>query len=89
MSEQSREISDAVRQAAASGRKIEAIKILRGETGLGLKEAKDIVDALDNNQVPGAIAGAEMQEEGGASGFIKMVAVIIALVIAYSFFFVD
>lgn len=28
-------------------RKIEAIKVLRGATGLGLKEAKDVVDELE------------------------------------------
>jgi large subunit ribosomal protein L7/L12 len=28
------------------GRKIEAIKLVRGRTGLGLKEAKDLVDRL-------------------------------------------
>ena len=31
---------------AAAGQKIQAIKRLREETGLGLKEAKDIVDRL-------------------------------------------
>jgi ribosomal protein L7/L12 len=35
-------IEDLVR----AGRKIEAIKLLRVETGLGLKEAKDQIDAL-------------------------------------------
>ncbi|MBK8285400.1 MAG: ribosomal protein L7/L12 [Ahniella sp.] len=30
-----------------SGQKIEAIKRLREQTGLGLKECKDLVDALD------------------------------------------
>jgi len=35
-----------VRQLAAAGQKIEAIKMLREETNMGLKEAKDAVDAL-------------------------------------------
>ncbi len=39
-------ISLRVRQLAAAGRKIEAIKMLREETNMGLKEAKDAVDAL-------------------------------------------
>jgi ribosomal protein L7/L12 len=38
--------SEAVRQLAAQGNKIAAIKLLRDETGLGLKEAKAIVDRL-------------------------------------------
>jgi ribosomal protein L7/L12 len=35
-----------VESLVRSGRKIEAIKLLREQTGLGLKEAKDQVDAL-------------------------------------------
>jgi ribosomal protein L7/L12 len=31
----------------AAGRKVEAIKLLRERTGLGLKEAKDAIEALD------------------------------------------
>jgi ribosomal protein L7/L12 len=38
--------SPAVRQLALQGNKIAAIKLLRDETGLGLKQAKDIVDRL-------------------------------------------
>jgi large subunit ribosomal protein L7/L12 len=39
-------VSDEVRILAASGKKINAIKLVREQTGLGLKEAKDIVDRL-------------------------------------------
>ncbi len=35
-----------VHSLAAAGRKIEAIKLYREVTGLGLKEAKDAVDAM-------------------------------------------
>lgn len=38
-------LSAGVRQLADDGRKIEAIKLHREETGLGLKEAKDAVEA--------------------------------------------
>ncbi|BBX91284.1 ribosomal protein L7/L12 [Mycolicibacterium boenickei] len=38
--------SQMVRQLALQGQKIAAIKLLRDETGLRLKEAKDIVDRL-------------------------------------------
>lgn len=38
--------SERVRQLADSGRKIEAIKVHREETGLGLAEAKRVVDGL-------------------------------------------
>lgn len=37
-----------VRKLAAEGNKIEAIKAVREHTGLGLKEAKDYVDAIPN-----------------------------------------
>lgn len=39
-------ISPEVRQLAMQGKKIQAIKVLREQTGLGLKESKDIVDRL-------------------------------------------
>jgi ribosomal protein L7/L12 len=40
-------ILDEVRRLTDSGQKIEAIKHLREATGLGLTEAKEIVDSLD------------------------------------------
>jgi ribosomal protein L7/L12 len=40
-------VLDEVRRLAESGQKIEAIKHLREATGLGLTEAKEIVDSLD------------------------------------------
>lgn len=39
-------VSDEVRALVAANRRIEAIKMLRTQTGLGLKEAKDVVDSL-------------------------------------------
>ena len=39
-------VSNEVRHLAATGQKIQAIKRLREETGLGLKEAKDMVERL-------------------------------------------
>ena len=39
-------VSEMVRQLALGGNKIAAIKLLRDETGLGLREAKDVVDGL-------------------------------------------
>lgn len=36
-----------IQEALLHGNKIEAIKLYRGQTGLGLKEAKDAVDALE------------------------------------------
>jgi len=42
-------------QAIKQGRKIEAIKLLREHTGLGLKESKEWIDAHER-QHPGSIA---------------------------------
>lgn len=36
-----------IESAVAAGRKIEAIKLLRDATGMGLKESKDAVDAME------------------------------------------
>ena len=48
----SQELSEAQRQAVQNtlfaGRKIEAIKLLREATGLGLKEAKDLAEAMES-----------------------------------------
>lgn len=40
------QVSPAVRRLAMDGKKLEAIKALVEETGMGLKDAKDIVDRL-------------------------------------------
>jgi ribosomal protein L7/L12 len=53
--------SGEVMEALRSGNKIEAIKRMRANTGLGLKEAKEAVDALEGNfsveQRPGLAPG--------------------------------
>jgi len=40
------DVSDEVKKLVKQGKKIEAIKLIREQTGLGLKEAKDLVDRL-------------------------------------------
>ena len=40
-----------INELLAKNNKIEAIKVLRGATGLGLKESKDVVDAFQNDDV--------------------------------------
>lgn len=49
-------------ELVSTGRKIEAIKLLRERAGLGLKEAKDQIDALEasiNRSVAGKVAAPE------------------------------
>ena len=44
--QRAQQMSDEVRRLATTGKKIEAIKMLREKSGIGLKEAKDLVDRL-------------------------------------------
>ena len=48
-------VSDAVKGLLKKGRKIEAIKQFRTETGLCLKDAKDILDAVDVSKSDGVV----------------------------------
>ncbi len=41
-----------VRQLVSDGQKIEAIKLVRQQTNLGLKEAKDAVEAIERGETP-------------------------------------
>ena len=82
-------VSDDVIAALDSGRPIEAVKLLRQETGLGLKEAKDVIDALAQERRGKSQLTTSMPEEGGASGLIKLLLVIAVLLAGYSYFFAD
>ena len=44
--QRAQQMSEEVRRLAATGKKGEAVKLLREKSGLGLKEAKDLVDRL-------------------------------------------
>jgi ribosomal protein L7/L12 len=46
MGEPKSSVTEMVRQLALQGNKIAAIKLLRDETGMGLREAKNAVDRL-------------------------------------------
>ena len=82
------EVSDAVIAAVDAGKKIEAVKILREETGLGLAEAKDVIDALVRaRRDESPVEQPRLVEEGGAGGMIKMVVAIIVILVAYFYFF--
>jgi ribosomal protein L7/L12 len=43
---------DHIRQLVQDGKKIDAIKFVREQTGLGLKEAKDAVEAIERGESP-------------------------------------
>ncbi|MFZ0455907.1 MAG: ribosomal protein L7/L12 [Ignavibacteriaceae bacterium] len=46
------QLSSAVKEELKNGDKIEAIKMLREETGLNLKEAKELIETEFNNRTP-------------------------------------
>ena len=80
-------ISDDVIAAIDADRKIEAIKILREETGTGLADAKHLVDRLARERQGQATPAPAMSEEGGASGMLRMVVVIAVILGVYFYFF--
>jgi hypothetical protein len=84
--EQQFTFSEQVLAAVDAGRKIEAIKILREETGIGLADAKHAIDALFRERRNDPVIAAGMTEEGGAGGMIKMI-VVIAIVLGVYFYF--
>ena len=86
MDEQQFTFSEEVLAAVDAGRKIEAIKILREKTGIGLADAKHAIDALSRERRNDPVIAAGMTEEGGAGGMIKMI-VIIAIVLGVYFYF--
>ena len=48
----SNDLNEAARTLLAQGKKIHAIKLVRERSGIGLKEAKDYVDALEAGDMP-------------------------------------
>ena len=87
MDEQQFSFSEDVIAAVDNGRKIEAIKLLREETGLGLADAKHAIDALARERRNDPEIAANMTEEGGAGGMIKMIVVIAIILAAYFYYF--
>ena len=73
-------------QALARGDKIGAIKLVRAETGLGLKEAKDWVDAkVPPMRAPTGLSPGEVPRGGDtALGWIVVILAVIA--VAYGIF---
>jgi len=84
MEEKDRRYSQAVLRAIDAGRKIDAIKLLREETGLGLKEAKQEIDQLAIIRRP---ESATLPEQGGAGAVVIIAVVGLVLFAVYRFFF--
>jgi hypothetical protein len=80
------QLSPEIYQLLAAGRKVEAIKLIREETGLGLAEARELVDALSGYEGPVDTPPPMMTEEGGAGGLMAIVIASLLAFLVYVFF---
>ena len=80
------EIPPEVLAAISSGNKVEAIRLVREHTGLGLGQAKRIVDALErrhNETSSGSMPG--FTEVGGSRGLAVIVVACVVAWLLYQF----
>ena len=71
--------------ALEQGKTIEAIKIIRQESGLGLKESKDLVDAYLKGR-PDLQRRLEVVQTEARQGFVKWLVIFLALAAAAAYF---
>ena len=71
-----------VQEALDQGNKIEAVRRLRGLTGMGLKEAKDAVEGEIDNAGPGASDGLSPGQVRGSSGLWRWLVALAVLGLA-------
>jgi ribosomal L7/L12-like protein len=79
-------LSEAAISALQLGNKIEAIKHVRVEQGIGLKEAKDLVEAYLRTQPAFQSTLAAKQTQIKQSGLLWLVALIGFALLLYFFF---
>lgn len=75
-----------VLQAVRDGRKIEAIKLLREATGLGLAHAKVLVDRAARQHAPGHSFPAMREADNGLPRLLKSLLFVLLLFGAYHYF---
>ena len=75
-----------VLQAIQSGNKIEAIKLLREQTGLGLKEAKDAVEAMPKRKAGGSAHFPTIEKPKAGNAVWWLVGAVALAFWAYYFF---
>lgn len=78
-------LSEAVVAAIRQGRKIEAIKLLREETGLGLKESKEAVEAYEHRH-PAMASQAGPKADSTFGRLLVIAALVAAAVAIYRYF---
>lgn len=69
-------------QAMRDGRKIEAIRLLREQTGMGLKDAKDAVEALPVEAMPLSALESQVRQSSRGTA-VWMLVIAIVLVVAF------
>lgn len=78
-------LPESVLLALQGGNKIDAVRLLRQATGLGLKEARDAVDSFEQGAKPRSdeIAPGEISRKSGVIWWV--VAAIVIAAVAYQF----
>ena len=71
--------------ALEQGQTIEAIKIVRLERGLGLKESKDLVDAYLKSR-PDLQRRLEAAQAESRQGFVRWLVIFLALAVVAAYF---
>lgn len=80
-------ISEAVLNEIKRGRKIQAIKLFRNENGVGLKEAKEAVDAyITNNSEAKEAFDANKPSGLSQEGILRFTILVIVLFAVYLWF---
>ena len=72
--------------AIAQGRKIEAIKILRESTGLGLANAKVLVERAWRTHGPEKPIKSFADQRPGLSSLVKLLSMLFLFLVAYYFY---
>ena len=80
------ELPPEVVEAIKSGRKIEAIKLLRVSTGMGLANAKVLVDSAARRLGAQSTHPALTQEVTASPGLLKFLLLALGIFLAYQFF---
>jgi len=84
--EKGRDLPSSVVSALSQGKKIEAIKLLREAYGIGLKEAKDLVDEYEESRPELSMGLADSQRVSTRGIFNWIVVLAVALLACYWWF---
>ncbi len=80
------ELPEEVIEAVRQGQKIEAIKLLREATGLGLANAKVLVDRASRTHGPERVIKNFADQPAGISGLVKSLGLVLALAAVWYFY---